>query len=511
MNTRRGLKQGGLPGRWGLWSGIVGLLVFLSSLVALREPLGIAASVSLATVKPVTMSAPSPPNPSQDRARVATAYEQAPLTFEPNQGQTDAVVQFLARGRGYTVFLTASEVVLVWQPGGAPPSLAAQDRSGPPPRGRRAPPPAPAAPLSGAVLRWQFTGAAVPTPTAWEGLDPQPGQSNYFIGNDPQRWHTGVPHYGRVRSAQRYPGIDLVFYGNPRQLEYDWVVAPGADPTAIRLTVQGADQVRVDAEGNLVLTLAGHELIQPAPRVYQEIEGSRRPLAGRYVLLDPPGEPAAVAVPHYTVGFQVAAYDTTRPLVIDPVLVYSTYLGGSDGDGGSGIAVDSAGNVYVTGSTGSTDFPTRNTVQATLRGSSNAFVTRFTPTGQLVYSTYLGGSGYGNGGSGIAVDSAGNTWVTGSTYSTDFPTRNAVQPTLKGRLDAFVTQFTPTGQLAYSTYLGGSRPDDAGLDIAVDSAGHAYVMGYTASADFPTRNAVQATLRGGLVFLASNNVRFNQK
>jgi hypothetical protein len=322
------------------------------------------------------------------------------------------------------------------------------------------------------------------------GLDEFPGKSNYFLGNDPQQWHTSVRTYARVRYQEAYPGIDLIYYGQRRQLEYDFVVAPGAEPSTIRVRLDGAQKLRVDRNGDLVFEVERAELRLHKPVVYQtaqpESASAKQFVEGRYLLN---GE--------HEVGFEVAAYDRRQPLIIDPALSYATYLGGSGDDFGTGIAVDSAGNAYVAGYTSSADFPIANPLQPTNHGGADVFVAALDPTGStLLYSTYLGG-GSTDYGSGIAVDSAGNAYVTGQTFSTDFPTANPLQPTNHGLGDAFVAALDPTGAtLLYSSYLGGSGID-YGAGIAVDSAGNAYVTGNTYSTDFPTANPLQPTNHGG--------------
>jgi hypothetical protein len=402
-----------------------------------------------------------------------------PLSFEANQGQTDARVKFLARGHGSTLFLTATDAVLVLsQP---PVGLSPADARA---ATRRVQTTAPTT----AVLRIQLIGAnATPLVTPLEEL---PGKSHYFRGSDPQRWLTQIPHYGKVRYTAVYPAIDLVYYGHHQHLEYDFVVAPQADPTAIRLAFQGAERLSVDAAGNLILHTALGELIQHAPRAYQERDGARHTISARYVLI---GE--------HQVSVQLAAYERAKPLIIDPVLVYSTFLGGSGWDVGRGLAVDLRGNVYVTGWTASHDFPTENPLQPTLHGGSNAgtdaYVAKLDPTGSaLLYATYLGGSD-DDFGFGMAVDRWGNAYVTGGTNSSDFPTVKAVQPTFGGAGDAFVAKLDPTGSaLLYATYLGGSG-DDFGYGIAVDTTQSVYVTGQTLSTDFPTAHPLQPAFGGG--------------
>jgi len=449
-----------------------------------------------------------PPIPESAKHQVTASYGNLPLSFEANQGQTDPQVKFLSRGRGYSLFLTATEAVLALQGlnGGASRARVPDGQAQP------AGPASSVAPVA-SLLRIRLAGA---NPAGEiRGEKELPGKSNYFIGNDPSKWRTSVPHYGKVRYELVYPGVDLVYYGTPAstgQLEYDFVVAPGADPGAIGLAFDGASRLELDSQGDLVISLTAdgarvtgdssgftdQDLRLHKPVIYQETGGGRREISGGYVLTN-----------EHEVSFRVAHYDASLPLVIDPVLVYSTYFGGSGnslaviGDKGSAIALDAAGDAYVTGSTSSNDFPTTpGAFQAALgsRNYVNAFVTKLNATGTaLVYSTYLGGSfGSFDGGSAIALDSAGNAYVTGSTSSNDFPTTpGAFQTTLRGRSNAFVTKLNPTGSaLLYSTYLGGSG-FDVGSAIALDSAGNAYVTGSTSSNDFPTTAGVfQSILRG---------------
>jgi len=407
--------------------------------------------------------------------RVSQSYGKLPLHFEANQGQTHQDVRFLARGPGYSLYLTAGEAVLVLtqpNPDAKRDLRSTPERRGTQPRG------------TPVVVRMSLVGAA-PKPPA-SGREELPGKANYLIGKDPAKWRTNVPTYAKVHYREVYPGIDLVYYGNQRQLEYDFVVSPGADPERIVLGFQGGERLEINAEGELVLHAGGGALRQQKPVIYQEINGVRTKIEGRYVLKDA-----------HRVGFQLAAYDQSRPLVIDPTLVYSTYLGGSISDDGYGIAVDAAGSAYVTGLAGSTDFPTASPLQAAYGGGGDAFVSKLNAAGSaLLYSTYLGGSGedYGYG---IAVDADGSAYVTGGTTSTDFPTVNPLQAANGGGTDAFVSKLDAAGSaLLYSTYLGGSG-GDAGYGIAVDAAGSAHVTGATNSTDFPTANPLQAANGGG--------------
>ena len=435
-----------------------------------------------------SMEATSPAPPT----RVHEAYGRIPLSFETNQGQTDASVNFLARGAGYTLFLRPAEAVFVLtrQQGDGPAKRRTQEQTDNSARLTASvdetETSALAAPAPTAVLRMKLVGADASA--AAEGAEELAGKVNYLVGDDPARWRTDIPTFGRVRYNEVYPGIDVVYYGHQRQLEYDFVVAPGRDARAISLKFDGADKVEVGAGGDLLLTLGDSVVRQPKPFVYQEVAGARREVEGGY-LVGADGR----------VGFHVGEYDAGLPLVIDPVLQYSTYLGGSGTDDGNDIKVDSAGNAYVCGQTTSTNFPTANAFQATFGGATfvggrDGFITKLNAAGTaFVYSTYLGGSGDDRCNK-IAVDSAGNAYVAGETTSTNFPTANAFQGTFGGCLsDAYVTKLNAAGSaLVYSTYLGGSI-FDSGNGIALDSAGNAYVTGRTTSANFPTANAIQAT------------------
>jgi hypothetical protein len=400
------------------------------------------------------------------------SYGKLPLSFEANQGQTDSRVKFLSRGNGYTLFLTGDEAVFLVRG-------KASDVASPGSRQM----PATIVPRASAVLRMKLVKSNPAVKVT--GADELPGKSNYFIGDDPKKWCTNVPEYARIRYEGIYSGIDLVYYGHQRQLEYDFVVAPGADPHRIQFDVRGAKRISRDDTGGLVLQVGGVELRWVKPIVYQEKNGTRQEIAAHYVFRH-----------KNRVGFMVADYDLRRPLFIDP-LVYSTYVGGSGNDEGIGIAVDGAGNAYVTGQTTSTNFPTMNPLQPANGGGVDAFVAEINPTGSsLVYSTYLGGSGQDQA-QGIVVDSSGDAYVTGFTTSTNFPTMNPLQPSNAGGGDAFVAELNPTGSaLIYSTYLGGSG-SDGGIGIAVDSLGDAYLTGQTYSTNFPTMNPLQPSNAGG--------------
>jgi hypothetical protein len=375
--------------------------------------------------------------------------------------------EYVARGRAYSIVITPTQILLsLARKGVRPPPKQSDLRESPSLAGETR--------LRVRVLDARSEAQVVEATEL-------PGTSNYFIGNDARKWRQDVPGYSSVRYGEVYPGIDLVYYGSHGELEYDFVVAPGGDPSKIRLGLEGTHGTWLDGEGNLQIAFDGGELILCVPRVYQQEGSTRHTVQGRWVLYS-----------EREVGFEVDAYDKGRTLVLDPRLSYSTYLGGSNVDGGyqGAIAVDSAGNAYVTGRTLSPDFPTQAPYQ-TYRGGYDVFVTKLSPSGtSLVYSTYLGGSGY-EAGLGIAVDSSGSAYVTGETDSGDFPTQAPYQ-TYRGALDAFVTKLSPSGaSLIYSTYLGGAMGGETAFAIAVDGMGSAYVTGETTSTDFPTQNPYQ--------------------
>ena len=399
----------------------------------------------------------------------ATTSALDPVRFEPNVGQTDASVKFLGRAPRATLWFTPQSVTL---------SLHRKSES--------------------AVLKMHFDGAAADPRIEGEGRGT--GVSNYLLGNDRSSWRTAVPQYGKVRYRNLYPGTDAVFYGNEGKLEYDFMLRPGADPSKIRLAFEGADSLALNEQGELVMKTGDIEIRNRKPRVYQ----GTKPLDGRYVLLG-----------KHTAGFAVAEYDRTQPLVIDPVLSYATFLGGSGGDYAFAIASDSQGNLYVTGGTDSPNFPvTAGLTTGTPGTAGMAFVSKINPaaTGaaSLVFSTYLGGRiaasdlDYGQA---IAVDSNLNVIVTGVTYSADFPVSNAFQAKLGAGTpltcgnstcpDGFITKLSPAGNsMIYSSYLGGSD-FDAPYAMAVDGAGIAYVTGITYSSNFPApATAYQGALVG---------------
>jgi hypothetical protein len=428
--------------------------------------------------------APKVATPDENqRLRAAKAYGKAPLSFEANQGQSDPSVKFLARGAGYQLSLTSTGATLsLRRDSGLASNKQAEKDFRFPTNERQS--------RSDAMVRMRLLGAR--SDTCVSGEDVLPGKVNYLLGSDQRNWRTNVATYGKVRYENVYKGIDLVYYGSQRRLEYDFQLAPGADPSAIRLGFEGVKRTELDAlTGDLVMWFSSGEVIrQHKPLLYQEVSGERRAVAGRFVLRG-----------RDQVGFEVGQYDRSLPLVIDPVLVYATYFGGDGDEGTAGIAVDSSGSVYVTGSfVTSPGFPvTPNAFQKTqnsANGNGEVFITKFSPDGSsIVYSTLLGGNST-DASTGIGLDAAGNAYVVGWTDSTDFPVRNAFQSTLHGFPNAFVTKLNATGSdLLYSTFLGGSSNFDFGTDIAVDASGNAYITGDTASTNFPvTPGAFRTTL-----------------
>jgi hypothetical protein len=414
------------------------------------------------------------------RAKVVAAYGRTPLYFEKNQGQSDAAVQYLARGAGYSLFLTGDEAVLSLAPNAshadAPGKLASSRNLSTP----------------ATVVHTTLVGANRNTVAVGESRES--GHSNYLTGQDPQRWIAGIEQFNKVRYANVYEGIDLVYYGNQRQLEYDFVVSPGADPSAIHLRYTGLMSSAVDTAGDLHLRTASGELVQKKPSIYQQKDGRQLAVAGQFKIVSQSAEKTEIA-------FAVADYDKSQALIIDPVLVYSTFLGGTAYEWISGVALGSDGSAYVAGYTTSANFPTTGgVVQGQYSGGNyDAFVAKLSADGsQLLYSTYVGGSSNDNA-YGIAAEADGSVVVAGSTASSNFPlTSGVLQTALKGGLDGFVFKLNGDGtNLVFSTLLGGSSADVANA-VTVDASGAIYLAGTTSSSDFPTTaGEVQRTLSGG--------------
>jgi len=416
---------------------------------------------------------------------VVRIYGKLPLYFIENRGQVDEKVSFYERGAGHATFFTDKGVVIgltrsegraekTSHHGNIKDIKAKKDKK-----------------AATEAINLSFVGANKEAKII--AGDRKTGHANYFIGNDRSKWRSNIPTFGTVTYKDIYKNIDIKFYGNNRHLEHDVIIRPGGDISRLRFAYNGARGLKVTEDGDLEVTLTHGKIMEQEPLIYQEINGERVAVDGSYRIFKSKNDGS------FTYGFDVASYDHTKKIIIDPVLVYSTYLGGSDVDVGRGIALDNTGAAYVTGITISTDFPLFSPIQGTCAGPpcNDVFITKINTAGTaIVYSTYLGGSSADVGAS-IAVDTSGAAYVTGSTNSPDFPLMNPVQATSGGFFDAFVTKLNSAGTaLVYSTYLGGSGSEQCN-GIAVDSSGHAYVTGFTPSTDFPLKNPLQATYGGG--------------
>ena len=423
-----------------------------------------------ALTSPVVHTAGTPEKQSSDAKRsraavvsprVRATSMQLPMRFEPDRRSTAQPGRFTAHGAGYAVSVSADGAVL-WLKG-----------SGDPGAHR---------------LTLSFVGGrrdAVARPRRMLA-----GVSNYLLGSDPAQWVRGVRGYAEIEYRGVYPGVDVVYYGKQQQLEYDFVVAPGSHPDAIALKYEGATRLHLDDGGDLLIATEYGQVVQHRPEIYQQVRGVRRTIRGGYVLRD-----------DGSIGFAIERYDRTLPLVIDPVLSYATYLGGSGFERAGGVALDAAGNVIVAGTTPSADFPVVTPAQAPPRGA-DVFVAKLSPAGDaLLYSTYFGGFGYDSA-SGVTVDDSGNAYVTGYTESPDFPATAGIGPQY-GWSDAFVVKLDPAGSLVYSTRIGGGDQDSPKA-IAVDGQGRARIVGMTISADFPVVNALQPQLGGSAAFRSTD-------
>jgi hypothetical protein len=417
------------------------------------------------------------PVSAEQSGRVRATLDALPLAFEANQGQTDPQVKYTARGNGYSVFLTANDTVFAITSAKHP---AARPSRIP---GMHSQPQATEKMQSAAIDMRLVGGNLKPEIVAGNEI---PGVINYYAGSDPKNWHTGVKQYSSVSYREVYPGVNMVFHGAQRQLEFDFVLSPGADPKTIGLGFKGAQKLATDASGNLVLTSSAGEVVLHKPVAYQEKDGKRQIVA------------AAFQVKRGNeVGLNLGAYDRGQELVIDPSLSYATYLGGTAEDDAYAIAIDGTGDAYVTGQTASPNFPTvAGAYSSTGKGGFDVFVSKVAANGaSLVYSTYIGGS-LDDSGNAIAVDGSGNAYVAGGTNSSDFPTPGGHQTTSGGALDAFVLELASSGgSLIFGTYLGGTGNDVAN-GVAVDTTG-VYVVGSTGSSNFPvTTGSFQGALVG---------------
>ena len=412
----------------------------------------------------------------------STAFQDtsAPL-FVPNEGQTDEKARFFARLNGQQFYFTQSGIVAVSyarpEDGGTVDKRVSMRDS----LHKREP--VSDTPTRGAALFLIFEGAAQVEP---QGQKQAQGRFHYFMGNDPANWRTMLPSFAQLQYANLWEGVDLTLAGSEGGLKFLWTLNNPSRIGQIRIRYEGAEEISLTEDGSLLVRHALGKLTDTAPVAWQEIGGVKKPVACAYALKGS------------TVSFAISgAYDANAPLFIDPMLPYSTYLGGSENDNGYGIAADAQGCAYVGGATTSLDFPsTPGAFQQTFSGTGDAFVSKFTPDGSaLIYSTFLGGSG-GNGCSGLTIDALGCVYIVGYTTSADYPTTpGAFQTVFGGVYDVIVTKLAANGaSLVYSTFLGGSS-FDTGRGIAVDEQGHAYVCGFTASPNFPvTPGAFQTTL-----------------
>ncbi|MEW6743235.1 MAG: SBBP repeat-containing protein [Planctomycetota bacterium] len=402
-----------------------------------------------------------PEVPAPERARLVQAFGKLPLYFVENQGQLREQVAFCAQGLDKTIHMTKEGITF---------SLGSQEQHW--------------------TVKLDFVEANAGVLV--RGEEKQEATFNYFKGR-PEEWKTRVPAYGKVVYEDIWPGIDLFYSGTASCLKHEFVVQPGADPRRIQLRYRGATEVRLGEQGQLVVTTPVASFEDAPPVAYQETGTGAIEVQAAYSLLEPAAQGEA------RVSFVLGDYDTSLPLVVDPAVVfYSGYLGGSNDDWGWAVAVDSSGAAYVTGQTLSTDFPVVVGPDLTPNGGDDAFVTRIDPSGALLaYSGYLGGSGFDMG-YGIAVDEAGAAYVTGMTWSYDFPALVGPDLTFNGGYyDGFVTKIDPSGAaFVYSSFLGGSLWDQ-GLDIAVDGSGAAYVTGSTGSWDFPRVGGPDSSYNGG--------------
>ena len=481
--TRQGRSPGILSKVMHVYAaGLLGLL--LGPLTHAEQSLPITESGASAHPAQVssTLAKRLPPI-SVNRKTIGQQLERQPLLFEQNLGQTDSDVLFLARGRGYQLFLTESEAVLSLH---AARPLARDVRAHGRARGAVHQLEPGAHDNTPVLLRVSLLGAQKPTSVA--GLEASTGRVNYLHGSDQSAWRTDVPTFARVAYKDVYPGIDLVYHSAQQQLEFDFVVAAGADPSRVMLAFNGADAVHLGDAGQLILATGTGEVVLPAPVVYQDVDGKRQTITGLWALGD-----------HGRATFTLGQYDKAHALVIDPVVQFATYLGGGgseDALDNMGVALDASGNIYIAGTTDSADFPLTAGRQQQFAGITDAFVVKLDPTGSsIIYASYLGGSALDSG-QAIAVDGDGNAYVGGFTNSTNFPTRLPLQAHLAGAFDGFVTKLDSSGAaIVYSTYVGGANRDFV-LGLDVDINGQVYLTGDAESSDFPTFKALQPVWGG---------------
>ncbi len=431
--------------------------------------------------RPENLASPAPTKQQltlEQRKEIANNFCKIPLHFELNQGQTDSDVQFISRSGNHALLLKQNESQLVLPNRKMSPDGKSQTERAD-------------------VLKMSLAGAN--ESTIVEGLEALPGRTNYFMGNDPAKWQSEVPTYKKVKYSGVYEGIDLVYYGNQQQLEYDFVVAPHADPGVIALSYENASDLKVDKRGDLLVRVGKHDIRQHAPVTYQEVDGVRNVIESKYVVR------RNNSASKREVGIAIGEYDSNKPLIIDPVIVFSTYLGGSAGDdlftieAAFTILTDASGNIYVGGITPSPDFPTLSAQQPGTAGGYDAFITKFNPTGTaLLYSSFFGGSDEDRIIS-MSLGPSNELFVGGLTWSTNFPMMTAFQTTNRGLNDAYIARFASNGALTYSSYIGGSGQDSVNY-VKNEGSSVMTFVGSTGSGDFPTANAIQPNFAGGVDF-----------
>ncbi len=429
----------------------------------------------LVLMEPVNLQAANKVDDST-MVRFQEAYGSLPLYFIQNDGQVDKRVRFYEKGRGHTTFFTKEGLYLTL---GHKVDVRKQE-------------------TKSEAVRLSFLNANKDIEIIAEGL--QDGNVNYLIDNDPKNWKTNIATYKAVVYKGLYKGIDIRFYGTNRQLEYDIIVSAGADPSKVKFAYEGIEDLGITKDGDLEIILKEGKLIQKRPYIYQELDGKRMEIAGKFNVQNKKFKTKNSKLlannQQFIYSFQIASYNKDYPIIVDPVLIYSTYLGAGSKDYGHDIAVDAEGNAYITGHTDSANFPLKSPNQKANAGVSDVFVTKINAKGNgFVYSTYIGGSGndYGRD---IAVDAEGNAYITGETESANFSLKSPVQGANAGIYDAFVTKINAKGDaFVYSTYVGGSN-SDFGTAVAVDAGGNAYITGVTESVDLPLKSPIQK-VKGG--------------
>ncbi len=426
------------------------------------------------------------------KSQISENYGKLPLRFEKNTGQLNETVDFISHNNNYTLFLSPTKATFSFEKekninnfvnktkvNRETTNVTAID-----------------------VLTMELIGANV-NAKAIE-IDKLVTTSNYFLNNNEKQWQTNVENFAKVQYQNIYPGIDIAYYGNQRQLEYDLIVSPYTNPDIINLQFSEAQNLTINNEGDLVITVNEQEFYKKKPYAYQEINGVKQLVTTNYIVKE-----------NNKISFELGSYDVSQQLIIDPVIGYSTYLGGTGSDFSNAIAIDTTGNAYIVGYTESLNFPTNNPQQRSISGKNDLFISKLNATGSsLAFSTYIGGSDedFGNA---IAIDSKGNVYITGYTFSNNFPVANPFQSKNGNTIantggDAFVVKLNSQGNtLVYATYLGGIA-DDMATSIAVDSQDSVYITGFTNSANFPVVNSVQAKSNGGFdAFITKLNATGN--